>query len=151
MSSRNTFDLSACSSLESVDLLHKSELSIFKSDSKHSEPTPFESFMEQFAQSDRLHRHYTQNVNGRTHKLPELSRKTHTRHDRLDRMRCHIYSHHTVSVTRRSFQELLGTQCLICDEENDGRSKIGKRLDGVGFLQPNVLCRIRVTLQMLKL
>ncbi len=138
MSSRNVFDLSAYSSLESADLLHQSELKIFELASKHG-PKPFELFMEQLAQSGRLHRHYTQNIDCRTSKLPALSQKTVNLHGRLDRMRCHIYSQHTVSVEGKSFQELLGARCPICDEKNDERSQEGKRLHSVGFLRPDVL------------
>jgi NAD-dependent SIR2 family protein deacetylase len=72
MASRNVFDLSAYSSLESANLLHQSELQILELASR-DEPQPFELFMEQLAQSGRLHRHYTQNIDCRTNKLPALS------------------------------------------------------------------------------
>jgi hypothetical protein len=44
-----------------------------------------------------------------------------------------------VSIEEGSFEELLGAQCPKCDENNDGRSKKGKRLYSVGFLQRDVL------------
>jgi NAD-dependent SIR2 family protein deacetylase len=138
MASRNVFDLSAYSSLESANLLHQSELKILELASRY-EPQPFELFMEQLAQSGRLHRHYTQNIDCRTSKFPALSQRTINVHGRLDRLRCHIYSQHTVPVQQQSLPELLGARCPICDEKNEERSLEGKRLHSVGFLRPDAL------------
>jgi NAD-dependent SIR2 family protein deacetylase len=138
MASKNVFDLSAYSSLESANLLHRSELQILESASRN-EPQPFELFMEQLARSGRLHRHYTQNIDCRTSRLPALSQRTINLHGRLDRLRCHVYSQHTVSVQQQSLRELLGARCPICDEKNEERSREGKRLHSVGFLRPDVL------------
>ena len=138
MSSRNVFDFSAYSSLESANLLHQSELKIFELAFK-DEPKPFELFMEQLAQSGRLRRHYTQNIDCRTSRLPSLSQKTISLHGRLDRMRCHICSQHTVLVEGNTFQELLGARCPLCDKENAERTRAEKRLHSVGFLRPDVL------------
>ena len=95
--------------------------------------------MEQLAQSGRLHRHYTQNIDCRTSKLPALSQKTINLHGRLDRLRCHIYSQHTVSVKQQPLRELLSARCPVCDEKNEERAREGKRLHSVGFLRPDVL------------
>jgi NAD-dependent SIR2 family protein deacetylase len=124
--------------MESANLLHQSELQMFELASKH-EPNPFELFMEHLAQSGRLHRHYTQNIDCRTSKLPALSQKTIHLHGRLDRMRCHMYSQHTVPVEGQNLQELIGARFPICDEKNSQRSREVKRLHGVGFLRPDVL------------
>jgi NAD+-dependent protein deacetylase SIR2 len=138
LSSKNVFDLIAYSSLESTNLLHERELEIFDLASKE-EPKPFELFMEQLAQSGRLHRHYTQNIDCRTNKLPELSKKTIHLHGRLDRMRCHISSDHIVPVEGKNPRELLTKRCPICDKENDKRLREGKRLRSVGFLRFDAL------------
>ncbi|KIV98413.1 uncharacterized protein PV09_09763 [Verruconis gallopava] len=138
MASRNIFDLSAYSSLDSANLLHQSELQILESASR-GEPQPFELFMEELAQLGRLHRHYTQNIDCRTSKLPALSKKTLNLHGRLDRLRCHIYSQHTVSVKQQPLRKLLGARCPVCDKKNEERIREGKRLHSVGFLRPDVL------------
>jgi NAD-dependent SIR2 family protein deacetylase len=139
MASRNVFDLSAYSSLESANILHQSEMQILELASRDG-PQPFELFMEQLAQSGRLHRHYTQNIDCRTSKLPALSQRTINIHGQLDRLRCHVYAQHKVSVQQQqSLQEMLGSRCPICDEMNEERSREGKRLHSVGFLRPDAL------------
>jgi NAD-dependent SIR2 family protein deacetylase len=138
IASRNDFDYTAYSSLESANLLYQSKLQILELASRNK-PQPFELFMEQLAQSRRLHRYYSQNIDCRTSKLPALSQRIINLHGQLDRLRCYIYSQHKVSVQQQSLRELLGARCPICDEKNKERSREEKRLYSVGFLRPDVL------------
>jgi NAD-dependent SIR2 family protein deacetylase len=138
MASRNVFDVMAYSSPESANLLHQSEMQMLELASKY-DPQPFELFMEQLAQSGRLHRHYTQNIDCRTSKLPALSQRTISLHGRLDRLRCHIWSQHKVSVQQQSLPKMLGSRCPFCDEKNEERFREEKRLHSVGFLRSDAL------------
>lgn len=138
MSSKTIFDASAYLTQEGAEELHGRMLTIFKSAS-NPELTPFEAFMENLAQSGRILRHYTQNIDCRTARLPSLAERTIWLHGRLDTLRCHIHPQHTIKVTPLSFSQLVGTACPDCETENEQRVEKVQRSRSVGFLRPDVL------------
>ncbi|OCK74313.1 DHS-like NAD/FAD-binding domain-containing protein [Lepidopterella palustris CBS 459.81] len=102
-------------------------------------PTRFHHFLDKLAQSGRLHRHYTQNIDCLESKLPWLSHKTLQLHGRLDTLVCQKRSTHSVQITPEDFEQRVISQCLECVEADKARVEKGKRSHGVGVLLPKVL------------
>ena len=138
MSSKNIFRSSVYSNPEAAKQLHSIMLKTFES---ASDPkfTPFETLMENLAKVGRVQRHYTQNIDCRTARLPSLTKKTIWLHGRLDTLRCHINPQHSMKVTPESFPQWVLKACPVCEEINKERGNGDKRLRSVGFLRPDVL------------
>ncbi|KAH7111872.1 hypothetical protein B0J11DRAFT_585799 [Dendryphion nanum] len=137
-SSRNIFDASAYLIPERAAKLHNQVLTIFESASK-SGLKPLDYLMEAWAQSGRLLRHYTQNIDCRSDRLPSLSRKTVMLHGRVDTLRCTIRPRHTLRVTTESFLQKINAQCPIFEEEQAKRVFNGLRRRSTGKLRTSVL------------
>ncbi|KAH7111075.1 DHS-like NAD/FAD-binding domain-containing protein [Dendryphion nanum] len=137
-SSRNIFDASAYLIPERAAKLHNQVLTIFESASK-SGLKPHDYLMEAWAQSGRLLRHYTQNVDCRSDRLPFLSQKTVMLHGRVDTLRCTIRPRHTLRVTTESFLQKVDAQCPVCEEEQAKRVLNGLRRRSIGKLRTSVL------------
>ncbi|KAF2195231.1 hypothetical protein K469DRAFT_681566 [Zopfia rhizophila CBS 207.26] len=101
---------------DSTAKLHSYLLSVFVTASE-SKFTPFERLMEDLARYGRIRRHYTQNFDCRSTRLPSLSQKTICLHGRLDTMMCHMYSQHK------------------CQEYDQQLVEMGKRSRSGGFLR----------------
>jgi len=138
MSSKRLFHSSAYSTKEGAEELHERLLTIYKSASR-PEFTPFESLMETLAQSSRICRHYTQNIDCRSARLPSLAERTIWLHGRLDTLRCHIRPLHTKEVTLESFSQWDLKPCPTCVEINTERVNNNKRERSKGFLRTDVL------------
>ncbi|KAM7210025.1 DHS-like NAD/FAD-binding domain containing protein [Rhypophila decipiens] len=137
-SSRNVYDASAYSTTESAkelndDVLHKLRCGL-------TAPfTPFDAFLERLARSNRLRRHYTQNIDCRHTRSQFLTRRTTWLHGRADTLMCHLRLSHTMQVTPRVFQRSVMKICPVCKKEQTERAKAGKRMRAVGILRPKVL------------
>ncbi|KAH7111419.1 DHS-like NAD/FAD-binding domain-containing protein [Dactylonectria macrodidyma] len=137
-SSHNVFDSSAYSTLESASELHEEVLKMFKS-GMSSSFTKFDSFLEELAQSGRLLRHYTQNIDCRYSRLDCLASKTVWLHGRADTLRCHKAPGHRTGVDPQSFERLVTTPCTKCEMENKSRQQEEKRTRRGGFFRTDVL------------
>lgn len=102
-SSRKVYNSSAYSLQETATRLNGDILSKLRRGQKAS-LTSFDLFAEKLAESGRLRRHYTQNIDCRQARLPSLSKKTIWLHGRADTMVCHITPTHTLLVNPQSFK-----------------------------------------------
>ncbi|KAF1964745.1 DHS-like NAD/FAD-binding domain-containing protein, partial [Bimuria novae-zelandiae CBS 107.79] len=138
MSSRNLFHSSAYCIPERATQLHNQLLTIYKSAST-SDPTSFDGLMEEWAQCGRVRRHYTQNIDCRSDRLPSLSKRTVMLHGRVDTLRCSIRPQHTFRITAESFPQRVNERCPMCEKEQKQRELEGKRRRSTGSLRSNVL------------
>jgi NAD-dependent SIR2 family protein deacetylase len=138
---RHVFDASAFLIPERESEMNDWILTILRSASKSS-LTKFHHLLESLAQSGRLLRHYTQNFDCLSDRLPSLSKRTIMIHGRGDTLRCHKRSSHTVRITAETFSELVQSECPTCaEEQKEGkmrRCRTGKlRTDVVLYNEPN--------------
>lgn len=138
LSSRILFHSSAYRVPGRAAQLHNQLLAIFKSAST-SGLTSFDHLMEAWAHSGRVRRHYTQNIDCRSDRLPSLSQRTIMLHGRVDMLTCSIRPQHTFRVTAESFSQLVNERCPICEKEQTQRELEGKRRRSTGTLRSNVL------------
>jgi NAD-dependent SIR2 family protein deacetylase len=138
MSSKKLFHSSAYSDPQAAEQLHNVLLKTFESASK-PEFTPFEVMMENLAKSGRIQRHYAQNIDCRTARLPSLAEKTVWLHGRLDKLRCHINPEHTKEVNPKLFPQWILQACPMCEETNEKRRADNKRPRSVGVFRTDVL------------
>ncbi|KAF2463817.1 DHS-like NAD/FAD-binding domain-containing protein [Lindgomyces ingoldianus] len=138
LSSQSLFHSSAYCILERAAQLHSQLLTIFTSAST-SGPTSLDSLMEAWAQRGRIRRHYTQNIDCRSDRLPSLSQRTIMLHGRVDTLRCSIRPQHTFRVTAESFSHLINDRCPLCEDEQKQRELEGNRRRSTGSLRSNVL------------
>ncbi|KAJ4200334.1 hypothetical protein NW759_015911 [Fusarium solani] len=137
-SSRNVYNVSAYLRKETTDQLHADILQKLQA-GQRSMFTMFDIFAEGLAQSGRLRRHYTQNIDCRQSRLAHLSRKTVWLHGRADTLVCWIRPSHTMKVTPESFPQWIQASCPLCEEEQSKRAAEGKRRRNVGTLRTSVL------------
>ncbi|KAK0628285.1 DHS-like NAD/FAD-binding domain-containing protein, partial [Bombardia bombarda] len=137
-SSRNVYDASAYSTLESAEQLHADVLHKLRC-GLTAPFTPFDNFLERLAQSGHLRRQHTQNIDCRHTKSPFLAQRTMWLHGRADTLVCQLRPSHTRRVTPRSFRRWVMAPCPSCKKEQKKRTMAGKRKRAVGVLRPKVL------------
>jgi NAD-dependent histone deacetylase SIR2 len=132
-----SFDISAYNSPETTKRLHDSvrALSRFSAQAK---PTQLHYFLDRLAQSGRLLRHFTQNVDCIERQLSHLWEKTVQLHGRIDQVKCQLCSWNGALLP----QWFCGPDlhdCPRCEQVAIHREKVDKRRRSLGRLRPNVV------------
>ncbi|KAH8891649.1 DHS-like NAD/FAD-binding domain-containing protein, partial [Thozetella sp. PMI_491] len=137
-SSQVVYHPSAYSTEESAEMLHADILAKFETGLSAS-LTPFDRFIEYLAGTERIRRHFTQNIDCRHTRLPYLSKQTVWLHGRSDTLMCSKSSEHKFRVNPEGFRSMVMAACSLYQREQSARIAVGKRARGVGLLRPNIL------------
>ncbi|KAL6712965.1 NAD-dependent deacetylase hst3 [Lecanora helva] len=135
--SPSLFDISAYDTARSTEDLHSSIGHLFEA-STQAKPSVFHTFLEQLADSRRLIRHYTQNLDCIEQRLPNLWAKTVQLHGRIDQVRCQFCSY-IIPYPSVIFQGSILPDCERCEAASAKRKSLGKRVLSVGRLRPNIV------------
>ena len=106
--------------------------------SSQAKPTAFHRFLDGLASNGRLLRHYTQNIDGIEHRLPNLGERTAQLHGRIDEAMCQYCGWNTPFVPDW-FRGSDLPDCTRCQDAALDRERMGKRRRGIGRLRPNIV------------
>lgn len=136
-SGQASLDISAYDSPEATARLHDSVRAL-SGYSAQAKPTQFHCFLDRLAQSGRLLRHFTQNIDCIERNLSCLWEKTVQLHGRIDQAKCHLCSWNGALVPQWFCGPGLQS-CPRCEQVAIDREQAGKRRRIVGGLRPNVV------------
>ena len=92
--------------------------------------------MDELAQSGRLQRYYTQNIDCFDARLSWLSQKTVQLHGRLDTLICQLCQD-TKEVGLEEFERVVASSCYKCETTSEDQVRRGKGALGVSLFAEN--------------